>query len=89
MNNSNSINTPLHVVNFVASQSNFASTTNLLFRGSINYTCYRFTFAALRAEGMNICVEREVREAVQSEIVLALRLLYNKTEDVHRGVKST
>ena len=41
MNNSYSINTPLHVVNFVASQSNFAFTMNLLF-------C-RFTFAALLA----------------------------------------
>ena len=49
MNNSNSINTPLHVVNFVASQSNFAFTMNLLFWGSINYTCCRFTFAALHA----------------------------------------
>ena len=57
MNNSNSTNTPLHVVNFVALQSKFAYTTNLLFRGSINYTWYRFTFAALHAEAMNICVQ--------------------------------
>ena len=49
MNNSNSVNTPLHVVNLVASQSNFAFTMNLLFWGSINYTCCRFTFAALHA----------------------------------------
>ena len=45
----NSINTPLHVVHFVASQSNFAHTMNLLFWSSINYTCCRFTFAALHA----------------------------------------
>ena len=49
MNNSNSINTPLHVVNFVASQSNFAYTVNLLFWGSINYTCCRFIFTELHA----------------------------------------
>ena len=61
MNNSNSINTPLHVVNFVASQSNFAFTMNLLFRGSVNYTPCRFTFAALHAEANNICVKAEGR----------------------------
>ena len=49
MNNSNSINTPLHVVNFVASQSDFAFTMNLLLRGLINNTCCCFTFAALHA----------------------------------------
>ena len=54
MNNSIPINTPLHVVNFVAShisQSNFAFTMNLLFWGSISYICCRFTFAALHAAG--------------------------------------
>ena len=54
MNNSNSINTPLHVINFVASLSNFANDGSLLFRGSVNYTRYRFTFAGLHAQGMNI-----------------------------------
>ena len=45
MNNtgSNSINTPLHVVNFVSSLSNFANDGNLPFRVSFSYTCYRFT----------------------------------------------
>ena len=42
MNNSNSINTPLHVVNFVASLPNFANDRNLIFRGG-----YRFTFSEL------------------------------------------
>ena len=54
MNKSNSINTPLHVVNFVASHTShtdFAFTMNLLFWGSISYICYRFTFAALHAAG--------------------------------------
>ena len=52
MNNYNYINTPLHVVNFVASQasqSNFAYAMNLLLWGSISYICCRFTFAALHA----------------------------------------
>ena len=57
MNNSNSINTPLHVVNFVASQSNFAFTMNLLFRSSINYTRCRFTFAALHAGDLHLRLE--------------------------------
>ena len=51
-------NLALHVVNFVASQSNFAYATNLLYRGSVNYTCHRFTFAAQSAQGMNICVKQ-------------------------------
>ena len=68
MNNSNFMNTPLHVVNFVASQFNFSYTTNLLFRGSVNNTRYRFTFEALCAEGMNICTQKDSIQEVKFRI---------------------
>ena len=63
MNNNNYINTPLHVVNFVASQasqSNFACAMNLLFWGSISYICCHFTLAAL-PPGMNISVQMRMK----------------------------
>ena len=71
MNKSNYINTLLHVVSFVASQSSFANATNLLFRGSVNYTFYRFTFAALRAYGNEHL--RQGRSRVENDSVIRIR----------------
>ena len=82
MNNSNSINTPLHIVNFVASQSNFAYATKLLFRGSVNYTRYRCTFAAMRAEGMNICYKNSSRQSyISQETWGHVKAVYSNASD--------
>ena len=70
---SNSINTPLHVVNFVASLSNFAIDRNLLFRGSDNYTRFRFTFCGSAHLGDEHCVKYatfNLQNIIRPELVL-------------------
>ena len=66
MNNSNFINTPLHVVNFVASLSNFANDRNLTlkaFRSAeplSHRRCVSRSVLATPADGFILGVSREI-----------------------------